>query len=458
MVMGSKLNSQKLVGANGAQSRPFFAVIDVPSDKSLTHRAIFFACMAAGRSWIRHPLLGSDCLATIEAFRSLGCQIEIRSDGATVSLEINSPGLTRFVSPEKEIDCGNSGTTARLLLGLLAGLPGIKATLTGDNSLTRRPMDRVVEPLRKMGARLQGTEGSRLPITVHGVTLSPGVHEVPTASAQVKSALMLAALETKGTTTIRLPRGARDHTERFLLKMGAKLQINHCDDCEELIVDGPFALRTIDLEMPGDPSSAAFFAVLAAVNPGAVVKFRKLLQNPTRNGYLKVLERMGVNIFQRPSNTSNTIEPCAEIEVRGPVQLRPVRIDRTEVPTLVDEIPILGVAALFAPGQSRFCGLAELRVKESDRLRATQQLLQAAGGLVDIVGDDLVVSGGHPLKDAICFDAGGDHRLAMAAAVLAKALKGQSTITGADWVNVSFPGFFEQLEVIASLTDDMGWR
>ncbi len=417
-------------------------------DKSLTHRAVMFASLASGFSRIHQPLLGADCLSTMDCFRALGVRIETLSP---TCVGVISRGFRSFQSPTRDLDCGNSGTTARLMLGILAAQKDLRCRLVGDESLSQRPMRRVVDPLRKMGAEIQGAEqGNFLPLSIRGQLLHPEAIHVDKASAQVKSALILAGLFCEGDTTVTLPTGSRDHSEKLLMRMGAQLQRTQREGLEEIRIHGPFAPLAGEFHIPVDPSSAAFFAVLGLLRSQGVINIPHVLSNPTRIGFLRVLQRMsGALETAEESDLKQTmIEPVFRIRLRGGMALHPTHILPRDVPTLVDEIPILAVAAAFADGPSRFEGLEELRVKESDRLTKTAELLSLAGAEVKIEGDALLIAGGLREVQAFRFDSVGDHRLAMAAAILARLAKKPCCILDAECVRVSFPDFYEVLDTI----------
>ena len=415
-------------------------------DKSLTHRAVMFASLASGMSRIHHPLLGADCLSTMDCFRALGVRIEQpRAD----QLVVLSQGFKRFQQPTQALDCGNSGTTARLITGILAAQDGLTCELIGDASLSQRPMRRVVEPLRAMGAHIEGHDnGHLLPIRIQGRLLQARSHEVDKASAQVKSALLLAGLFCPGTTAVKLPAGSRDHTERMLQRMGAKIERREQAGYEEVCVTGPFVPIASEFVIPVDPSSAAFFAVMGLLRPVGRLTLPHVLNNPTRIGFLRVLQRMSGAITLTLEEDHRYAEPVMRIQAEGGKVLRATDIQAHEVPTLVDEIPILAVAAAFADGPSRFSGLEELRVKESDRLTKTAELLRLAGSDVRIEGDDLWIGGGLREVQAFRYDSVGDHRLAMAAAILARRCKKPCCILDPECVRVSFPDFYEVLETV----------
>jgi 3-phosphoshikimate 1-carboxyvinyltransferase len=427
-------------------------VLRCPSDKSLTHRAVMFASMAKGRSEVLHPLLGADCLSTMATFRALGVRIDVteQADGSSL-VTIDSPGWDGWQSPSQDLDWGNSGTTARLLIGLFAATPGLNVRCIGDESLSQRPMLRVVKPLREIGAQIDGEGGGNfLPIKISGRKLRAGHHTVDKATAQVKSALCLAALNCDGETTVELPAGSRDHTEKFFRYLGAQLEVSQENGVERIKVSGPFRPHAFRASIPSDPSSAAFFAVLAALHPGLTLKLNDVLDNNTRCGFIAKLQAAGVNIATQTPDTREGaavfVEPVKHLFVSAQ-ELRGFTISPEDVPTLVDEVPILAVLAAFAKGRSRFTGLAELRVKESDRLLHTFNLLQAAGVEAVVEGDTLTIEGGRENVRAFTFDPQADHRLAMAAAVLATRADGKCFVKQPDCVKVSFPEFFSFLKM-----------
>lgn len=433
-----------------APNRSSAATISIMAgrDKSLTHRAIMFSSLSEGRSQIRHPLLGADCLSTISCFEALGVKIDVHGDER---VEVLSEGFAKFRQPTRDLDCGNSGTTARLILGILAAQKNLNFRLIGDESLSKRPMKRVVIPLRKMGASIEGNDdGNFLPLTIKGQTLHAETHQVDKASAQVKSCLLLAGMFSDGTTRVSLPKGSRDHTERVLQKMGAKLEARVEGDLEEIALTGPFKTKSMDIEIPVDPSSAAFFAVLGVLLTEGRIEMPDVLDNATRTGFIKVLTRMsqGLSFTPNQAHSIGFVEPVGLLAVQGGMPLVGTDISEEEIPSLVDEIPILAVAAAFAKGPSLFRGLSELRVKESDRLVLTGELLKASGADFEIRGDDLWIAGG--LKDVtpFTFDPEGDHRLAMSAAILARRCKKPCCILDSECVRVSFPNFYEALGAV----------
>lgn len=416
-------------------------------DKSLTHRSVMFASLAQGKSRIDYPLLGADCLSTINCFRALGVAITVapQKDGV---IEVTSPGVKGFQLPTMALDCGNSGTTARLMTGILSALPGMRATLIGDASLSQRPMDRIAEPLKELGADVSG-QGAKcfMPLQVVGKALNPKSIKANKASAQIKSAVILAGMLSHGTYKITLPKGGRDHTEKMLQQMGAKLTHQFSGSDEEITVTGPFVPAPQSYFIPVDPSSAAFMAVLGLLRQGGKVTMPEVLDNPTRTGFIQVLQRMsGAAVVFSPVQDKRFVEPTGTLQVLGGSGLLGTAIEPEEVPTLVDEIPILAVAAAFAKGPSRFSGLGELRVKESDRLAKTFELLQLAGAKAKIEGDDLLIEGGLSHAKPFTYDTKEDHRLAMAATILAQRASGPCQVSNPECVSVSFPHFFDVIE------------
>lgn len=407
--------------------------IDVPGDKSITHRALLLNALAQGGARIRGAGLGGDCLSSITCLRGLG--VGVRLEGGQLTLE--SPGVAGFGEPASPLDCGNSGTTMRLLLGLLAGC-GRFAVVVGDESLSARPMGRVVDPLRRMGALITGRGGGELaPLAVNPASLAGTEIEVPVASAQVKSALLIAGLSAGGLTRIRQPARSRDHTEIMLAAMGARMEI----DGAELAIEGGQRLTPVDVDVPGDFSSAAFWLVLGACHPDADLEIASVGINPTRAGALSVLERMGARIEINPNPAG--AEPSGDLAVASS-SLRATEIGGAEIPIIIDEIPVLAVAATQAEGTTRIRDAGELRVKETDRITATVKNLRAMGASIEELPDGMVIDGPTPLRGAR-LDSHGDHRVAMAMAVAASIAGGESRISDSSAVNISYPEFFDEL-------------
>lgn len=421
-----------------APARALRGTVAVPGDKSISHRAVLFNAVAAGSARITNFLSGADCLSTIACLQALG--VPIRRQGEVV--EVQGQGLRGLRAPARVLDCGNSGTTIRLLAGLLAG-QSLRATLTGDESLRRRPMRRVVEPLRRMGAHIEGADdGDRAPLTIHGRPLRGGSFALPIASAQVKSALLLAGLLADGPLTLTGRIDSRDHTERMLRAMGIELEVAP-ESITLMPPRTPELPRPLSLRVPGDPSSAAFWWVAAAIHPAAEITTVGVCLNPTRTGALEVLQAMGVDLDIKNERYEG-LEPVGDITVRSS-RLRGVTVEGALIPRLIDEVPVLAVAAAYAEGETVIRDAAELRAKETDRIAAVAGELTRLGARVTPTEDGLVITGGLRLRGAPV-ESYGDHRMAMALAVAALAADGETQIAHADCVAVSYPGFWADLE------------
>lgn len=415
----------------------------VPGDKSISHRALILAALAVGRSRIDNLGDGADVRATVAALRAMGARIEREADGAWT---VAGVGTGALLQPEAPLDLGNSGTSARLLAGLIASHP-IRALLTGDASLRRRPMDRVAAPLAAIGARIETAPGGRMPMAIEGIAPAvPRTHRLRVPSAQVKSALLLAGLNTPGVTTVVEAAPTRDHLERLLARFGAEVQT----DGVEVRLRGEAELRPQRLRIAGDPSAAAFLAVAALVVPGSEVRIEGLCANPRRMGFYRVLREMGADLAFSNERTESG-EPVADLVMRHSA-LTGVEVSPDIVPDMIDEFPALFVAAAFASGTTRACGLAELRLKESDRIAAMAAGLRAIGVAVEESGDGLAVhgSGGDPLAGGAAVDPALDHRVAMAFA--AAGLHARQPIGIADMacVDTSFPGFEAALDALVA--------
>jgi len=413
----------------------------VPGDKSLSHRALLFNALASGEARVTGLGLGEDVRSTRRCLEALGVAFLDEPDGSVV---VRGRGASGLDEPEGVLDCGNSGTTMRLLLGILAGQEGRFAVLDGDASLRRRPMARVLEPLGQMGALGLGRQGGTLaPLAIRGARLRAIEHRSPVASAQLKSALLLAGVQAEGVTTVIEPSRSRDHTERMLAAMGAAIQI----DGAAVAVRGPVSdLRPLSFHVPGDFSSAAFWLVLACCHPQSRVTLRGVGVNPTRTGLLDVLREMGARIALEHERLEGG-EPVADLVVESS-PLRAVSVGGAIIPRLIDEIPVLAVAAAFAAGETRIRDAEELRIKESDRLATTARELARLGVDVTEERDGLTIRGGRPLHCA-AVESHGDHRLAMAAAVAAAAGAG-ATIEGASAASVSYPSFWDDLRELGA--------
>ncbi len=411
----------------------------VPGDKSISHRALLLGAIAEGPTTIRGLLRGEDCLATLAALRAMDVPIREAADGA---IHIDGKGPAALCEPGQILDCGNSGTSLRLLAGLLAGRPFF-SVLTGDASLRERPMRRVAEPLRQMGATVLGRkDGSVPPLAIRGAALSGIDWKSPVASAQVKSAILLAGLQARGETRVTEPVLSRDHTERMLAMFGAPPDRAGTT----VAVRGGAVLRGTSVDVPGDISSAAFFIAGAAAQPGARLRVTGVGLNPTRTGVLTVLAKMGARI-NCEAEAATAGEAIGNIDVEGGL-LSGAAIAPDAVPALIDEIPILAVAAALAQGRSEFAGVGELRVKEVDRLAAIQVELGALGASVSVTGDRLLIEGGTPLRGAVVASRG-DHRMAMSLAVAALFAEGETTIRDVACVETSCPGFADLFRRVA---------
>lgn len=412
-------------------------VLEVPSDKSLTHRSIFLSALAEGKSTIENPLMAEDCLSTAKCMEALGCKID-RSNASLWKIE--GVGLWGFKPPAYALDCGNSGTTMRLISGIMAA-QNFSVTLTGDVSLSSRPMTRVAEPLRSMGAKIHLEKEKFAPIKIEGTPSLKPIHwNSKIASAQVKSCLLLAGLHTKGETSFTEPVLSRDHTERMLKASGVFVH----QDGTRVSVQGPSKLKPQSWVVPGDISSAAFFICGALMVPNSDVVLKNINLNPTRTGLLDVLRNAGA-VIQIENFGEKGGEPVGDLHINGPQKLGPLKIDETIAPRLIDEIPILAVLATQCGGVSHFSGLEELRVKETDRLRAMAENLKALGANVTEELNGLVIVGDYPLRGGSVksFD---DHRIAMAMAIAGLVSKGETEIEGSEAVSISFPQFWDMLK------------
>ncbi|MBW6468657.1 MAG: 3-phosphoshikimate 1-carboxyvinyltransferase [Coriobacteriia bacterium] len=425
--------------------RPLAGEIAVPGDKSLSHRAVLFAAMAEGTSRLAAVLDSEDVRASIAAVRALGANVDITAAGDRgLELTVTGWGAEGPRTPDVPIDCGNSGTTARLLLGILAGWAS-EVTLVGDESLSKRPMGRVTDPLARMGASFESPTGT-LPVTLRGGGLKGIDYVTPVASAQVKSAILLAGVQASGRTTVREPASSRDHTELLLPAFG--VPVGRDSAARAAWVDGPATVRASDITVPGDPSSAAFIVVAGLLVPGSRITVSGVGLNPTRIAYLDVLDRMGADIRIQPTEAAGA-EPTGTVHVGYTPELRAVVVRAAEVPALVDEIPVLALLATQAAGETRFEDVGELRVKESDRLAAVIEALTLLGASARAEGDTLVVQGPSELRGT-GLDSHGDHRLAMTWALAGLAADGPVTVSGFEAVDVSYPSFSADLAALSA--------
>lgn len=407
-------------------------------DKSISHRALIFGALAKGTTSIENLLMSGDVRSTWKCLEALGVKIS-EKDGRVF---VEGVGLYGFRAPKEDLDCGNSGTTMRLLMGLLAAQP-FSAVLTGDESLCKRPMKRVAAPLVSMGAKIRLTRRQYAPAAITGAParkkkLKSIDYELPVASAQLKSALLLAGLYTDAPTVLRGQIHSRDHTEKLLPYFGIPLQVSG----NKISIAGGRSLRAVNLRVPGDPSSAAFWAAAAVLVKDGDVRIDNVLLNRTRTGFLDALARMGAKV--QTTLTTEEPERVGSLEAKSS-QLSAVQIDPKEIPSLIDEIPTLAVVATQAHGITEIRGAEELRVKESDRIEAIAENLHAMGAEIETFKDGFKIKGPQKLKGAR-LDSHGDHRIAMAFSIAALIAQGESQIVGAECVNISYPGFFETLD------------
>lgn len=403
-----------------------------PSDKSLTHRALMFGAIASGVSRVRSPLGSEDAEATRRCLEATGLRVETVEDGWLLH-------PSEWHAPEGVLDCGNSGTTMRLLSGLIASRP-LTATLAGDASLSRRPMGRIAEPLRLMGARV---EGDRPPITIHGGSLQGIRYATPIASAQIKSCILLAGLRAEGTTTVEEETLTRDHTEQMLAACGVQMDRQRNGERHIVSLRGGQTVQPFDFAVPADISSAAFFMVAAAVLPAARLTLEDVGVNPARTGVLDVFDQAGVKWFAE-AHRDQMGEPVADLTIQDGGDLRPFEIGGGLVPRLIDEIPVLAVMATQCDGVSVIRDASELRVKESDRIERVAEGLRAMGARVETREDGMEIEGPVQLRGAT-IPTDGDHRIGMAFAVAGLIAHGETVIEGSEAIQTSFPAFADDL-------------
>jgi 3-phosphoshikimate 1-carboxyvinyltransferase len=417
------------------KASPLKGEITIPGDKSISHRSVMFGSIAKGTTEIRHFLQGADCLSTISCFQKMGIQIENNQD----SVIVHGKGLRGLKRPETILDCGNSGTTTRLISGLLAA-QDFDVTLTGDESIRKRPMKRIMKPLALMGAEIKSVkENGCAPLSITGKKLH-GIHYAsPVASAQIKSCILLAGLYAEGETRVTEPYVSRNHSEIMLNHFGADVRTEGTAACivpaEELYGN--------KIVVPGDISSAAYFIAAGLMIPGSELLIKNVGINPTRDGILRVCRDMGADITLLGENTDSG-EPTADILVKSG-SLCGVTIGGAVIPTLIDELPVIAAMACFAEGETVIKDAAELKVKESNRIEVMVRNLSAMGADVEETEDGMIIRGGKSLHGAV-IDSKLDHRIAMTFAVTGLCADGETEISGAECVNISYPGFYEDLE------------
>ena len=417
-----------------SSSSPLRGCLNVPGDNSISHRSVMFGALAKGTTEISNFLKGADCLSTISCFRSMG--VDIQETDQTIL--VRGKGLHGLRRPDHVLDCGNSGTTTRLISGILAG-QDFDVTLTGDESIQKRPMKRIIEPLSLMGAHILSVRGNDCaPLSISGSHLHGISYSTPVASAQVKSAILLAGLYADGETRVTEPARSRNHTELMLASFGADVKT----EGTTAIIRPAKELFSQSIQVPGDISSAAFFMAAALLVPGSEVLLKNVGINPTRDGVLRVFRQMGGEI-ETVSQTSRAGEPAADLLVRSS-RLHGTEIGGDIIPTLIDELPVIAAAACFADGVTVIRDAAELKVKESNRIQAMAENLTAMGADVTETEDGMIIRGGKPLHGAV-IDSRNDHRIAMTFAVAALASQGEVSIPQWDCVNISYPAFLDDL-------------
>ncbi|MEG0293174.1 3-phosphoshikimate 1-carboxyvinyltransferase [Enterococcus sp.] len=417
---------------------PLKGIIEVPADKSISHRSIMFGSIAHGTTTIKNFLRGEDCFSTMHAFQALGVAIEDDGDVITV----HGKGIEGLRAPNQALDVGNSGTTIRLMMGMLNTCP-FETVLYGDESLSLRPMNRVILPLQSMGAKISGHAGTEFPpITIHGSSqLQPMTYEMPVASAQVKSAILFAALQTEGLTTIIEKEASRNHTEEMILQFGGQIQ----QDGKEIRLTGPQQLQGQAVTVPGDISSAAFFLAAGAIVPESEITLKNVGINPTRTGILKVLEEMGATLSMTNIDEKNQ---SADISIQTS-QLKGITIGGEIIPTLIDELPVIALLATQAEGTTVIKDAEELKVKETNRIDATCDELKKLGANIEATADGLIIHGPTTLHGGSVSSLG-DHRIGMMLQVAALLTDETVTLENPESIAISYPSFFEDVEQLTT--------
>ncbi|MDR7075287.1 3-phosphoshikimate 1-carboxyvinyltransferase [Neobacillus niacini] len=409
-------------------------VIEIPGDKSISHRSVMFGSIAQGVTRVTNFLPGDDCLSTISCFRKLGVVIEENEN----EIIIYGNGFDGLKEPNDLLDVGNSGTTIRLLLGILAGRPFF-SSLIGDHSIGKRPMTRVTEPLKTMGVQIDGRKnGEYTPLSIRGGHLNPIHYKMPVASAQVKSALILAGLQAEGETTIIEKAESRDHTERMIRKFGGEIQ----KDNRTITVKGGQKLTASDILVPGDISSAAFFLVAGAIVPDSEIVLKNVGLNPTRTGIIEIMNKMGANLEIR-QNAADAFEPAGDLTIKTS-SLKGTVIEGDVIPRLIDEIPIIALLATQAEGKTIIKDASELKVKETNRIDTVVQELTKLGASIEATEDGMIIHGGTELKGGTV-SSHGDHRIGMMLAIASLLCKDQVELENPESISVSYPNFFSHL-------------
>ncbi len=422
-------------------TRGLHGTITVPGDKSISHRVAILGALGTGTMQVRNYLCSEDCVNTLRAMQQLGAQVT--PGDCPQDFTLTGTGM-RPTAPAHDIDCGNSGTGMRLMAGVLASLP-FRSRMFGDASLSSRPMKRIIDPLGSMGANITacGEKPGCAPLEIEGGKLTPIHYDLPMASAQVKSAVLLAGMLAEGHTSVHQPAITRDHTERLFEHFGIPCTVSQ--DGLDIAVDGPVVPTNKDITVPGDISSAAFWLVAASIVPGSEITLLNVGLNPTRDAIITVLRRMGADITI--ANRTEGGEPYGDITVRAPQQLVATEVLKPEIPNLIDEIPVLAVAAAFALGTTRIRNASELRVKESDRIATVVGNLRTMGAQVEEFPDGMEITGGAPLHGAT-MDCYGDHRIAMSFLMAGLNADGDTTLLNCHSINTSYPGFEDHLHTL----------
>lgn len=414
--------------------------IAIPGDKSISHRAVMFGALARGETEIENFLAGADCLSTIACFRQMGVDIEQKG----TKVRVSGKGIDALTEPEGILDVGNSGTTTRLMLGILAGRP-FHACIIGDESIAKRPMTRVTNPLKDMGAAIDGRQdGNFTPISIRGGKLNGIEYESPVASAQVKSAILLAGLQAKnGKTKVTEPHKSRDHTERMLRAFGAEVK----EDGLSVEITGGQSLKAASIHVPGDISSAAFFLVAGAIVPDSTITLKNVGINPTRIGIIEVLKKMGAKLTIDEKGTHG-YEPVADLTI-STSELKGITISGELIPRLIDEIPVIALLATQAEGDTIIKDASELKVKETNRIDTVVQELKKLGAEIQPTDDGMIIRGKQTLPSSASVSSHGDHRIGMMLAIAALIASGDVTLSGHEAIDVSYPQFFDHLDKLA---------